>query len=94
MQKSKDKVLKKIIGELLKSNIYRPSVKAWEAVDMDTFLHWKQQTLRYFVLFFKTIVSYSELLCYFFMILATLMKAGWLYMLYPVFIFGYYMVED
>lgn len=43
---------------------------------------------------YKTLVSHSELFCYFMMLLATLMKAGWLYMVYPITIFGYCMLEE
>ena len=49
---------------------------------------------RYFVVFYKTLLSYSELFCYTMMLLATFMKAGWLYMVYPVSIFGYCMCEE
>ena len=61
---------------------------------MDTFLTWQSQIGRYFVVFFKIAVSYSELLSYFFMLLAAFMKAGWLYMIYPLAIFGYCMIEE
>ena len=46
------------------------------------------------VITYKTLNSYSELFCYFMMLLATLMKAGLLYMVYPISIFGYCMLEE
>ena len=49
---------------------------------------------RFIVVTYKTFVSYSELFCYFMMLLATLMKAGLLYMVYPISIFGYCMLEE
>ena len=49
---------------------------------------------RYFVVVYKTFVSYSELFCYFMMLLSTLIKAGLLYMVYPISIFGYCMLEE
>lgn len=61
---------------------------------MEKFLTWQASMARYFVVFYKIIVSYSELLCYMMMLLATFMKAGLLYMVYPVSIFGYCMLEE
>lgn len=55
---------------------------------------WQRTFTRYIVVIYKALVSYSELFCYIMMLLATLMKAGWLYMVYPVTIFGYCMLEE
>ena len=85
---------KKILGDLLKSGLYRPSMKPWEVVNMDNLLTWKRTFSRYLVVIYKALVSYSELFCYIMMLLATMMKAGWLYMVYPVSIFGYCMLEE
>jgi hypothetical protein len=42
----------------------------------------------------KVIVSYSEFSVYFFMLLATMVKGGYLYLVYPFMIFGYCMLEE
>ena len=42
--KRKDATEKKLLADLLKSKVYRPSSKPWEAVKMDTFLSWKTVT--------------------------------------------------
>lgn len=49
---------------------------------------------RYVVVTYKTLISYSELFCYIMMLIATFMKAGWFYMVYPISIFGYCMLEE
>ena len=85
---------KSILGDLLKSGIYRPSLKPWEVVNIENLLTWKRTCSRYLVVVYKTLVSYSELFCYIMMLLATVMKAGWLYMVYPVSIFGYCILEE
>jgi hypothetical protein len=74
--------------------VYRPSTKPWEVVNLETFLTVKRAIGRYLVVFYKTILSHSELICYLMMLLSTFMKAGWLYMVYPVSIFGYCMLEE
>lgn len=49
---------------------------------------------RYFVALYKTLISYSEFFCYFWMLFATLSKAGILYLVYPFLIFGYSVCEE
>ena len=49
---------------------------------------------RYLVVTYKTLISYSELFCYLMMLIATFVKAGFLYMVYPISIFGYCMLEE
>ena len=83
-----------ILADLLKSNLYRPSSKPWEVINMETFMTWQRTLIRYTVVVYKVLVSYSELFCYLMMLLATFMKAGWLYMVYPISIFGYCMLEE
>jgi hypothetical protein len=74
--------------------VYRPSIKAWEIVNIDNFLAWQRAFSRYLVVIYKSLVSYSELFCYMTMLLATFMKAGLLYMVYPISIFGYCILEE
>ena len=85
---------KKLLSDLLKSEVYRPSIKAWEIVNIDNFLAWQRAFSRYLVVIYKSLVSYSELFCYMTMLLATFMKAGLLYMVYPISIFGYCILEE
>ena len=89
-----EKEEKYLYADILKSKVYSPSNKPWEVVNMELFLTWQRSTVRYLVVFYKSLVSYSELFCYVMMLLATFMKAGWLYMVYPVSIFGYCMCEE
>ena len=93
-EKNKEKLEKKLLGDLLKSKVYRPSSQPWEIVDAATFLSWPMVLKRYVVVTYKTLISYSELFCYIMMLIATFMKAGWFYMVYPVSIFGYCMLEE
>ena len=44
--------------------------------------------------FYKILVSNSEILCYFWMLTSTFMKPGALYMVYPMLIFGYSILEE
>ena len=90
----KSKQEKKILSDLLKSEVYRPSTKPWEIVNISNFLDWQRSFGRYLVVIYKTLVSYSELFCYMMMLLATFMKAGLFYMVYPIAIFGYCILEE
>ena len=92
--KAKEKAEKKLLADLLKSKLFRVSTKPWEHVNTENFLSWQVVFKRFVVVTYKTFVSYSELFCYFMMLLATLMKAGLLYMVYPISIFGYCMLEE
>lgn len=56
---------------------------------MDTNMTYKRMIGRYFVAFYKMVVSHSEYFCYFWMLFATLTNGGTLYLVYPVMIFGY-----
>ena len=82
------------IKKTIESGIYAPSSKPWEKVNLMTFLSWKSTLNRYVFAISSVIVTYTELLCYFFMLIATIVKAGYLYMVYPFMIFGYCMLEE
>jgi hypothetical protein len=49
---------------------------------------------RYFSLLIKIWVSHSDLACYAFMMLATIETGGFLYLVYPIMIFGKALVHE
>lgn len=46
-------------------------------------------TLRYLGLFLEILVSYSEMVCYLFMIVSMMKNAGFISLIYPIAVFGY-----
>jgi piezo-type mechanosensitive ion channel component 1/2 len=55
---------------------------------------YKRMINRYFVAFYKSIISNSEIFCYFWMLFATLTNGGMLYLVYPAMVFGYALLVE
>jgi hypothetical protein len=85
---------REVLEEVSKSNIYAYSSKPWEYVNLDKYMKWQQVFKRYLFAGVKILISYSELICYIWMVIATIIKAGLLYLVYPILIFGYCMLEE
>jgi hypothetical protein len=51
-------------------------------------------TIRYLSLFMEILITYSEYLCYFFMIVSMMVSAGLLTLFYPLIVFGYALLEE
>ena len=82
------------LHDIQHNEIYDESKKPWEQVDQSKNYTTKRMCGRYFVVLYKIIVSYSELFCYAWMILTTILKPGLLYLVYPLLIFGYALLEE
>ena len=83
-----------LMQKLIEQDIYKQSSKPWEYVNVDRYLSCRDSMKRYFFAIYKVLSSYSELFCYFWMIFATIVKAGILYLVYPIFVFGYCLLEE
>jgi hypothetical protein len=51
-------------------------------------------TLHYFVLVMEILTTYTEYLCYFFMIVSMMTIAGLITIIYPLIVFGYTILEE
>ena len=51
-------------------------------------------TYKYHQLFWEIIVTYSEYLCYLFMMISMMVSAGLITLFYPLIIFGYAIFEE
>ena len=69
-------------------------LKPWQKIDIETFDSWKTLGINYLSLIYKMISSYTEWICYIFMLSATYSNGGILYMVYPIIIFGYALLEE
>ncbi len=69
-------------------------LKPWQKIDMETFNSWKTLGFNYLGLVYKIVASYTEWICYVFMLSATYSNGGLLYMVYPLIIFGYALLEE
>lgn len=67
--------------------------KPWERMSRD-YSSTKTLILNYTVLLFKVILSNLHIVTYTFMLLATIMNGGLLYMPYPMLVFGVALVEE
>ena len=76
-------------------DLFVKSARPWESI-RDAEANQSQAKLlkRYVLIFYKILISHSELLCYFWMLASTFMKPGALYMVYPMLIFGYAILEE
>jgi hypothetical protein len=68
--------------------------RPWERLNFKTYNTTKKLIMDYLVIFWKICVSYSDLICYFFMLLCTISNGGFIYMVYPAMIFGYALMEE
>ena len=76
-------------------DLFVKSSKPWEQIrDADANTTVAKVIKRYLLLFYKILISHSELFCYFWMLMSTLLKPGALYMIYPLLIFGYAILEE
>ena len=82
------------LHDIEETDIYAPSNKPWEQIDESKNYTTKRMWYRFFVVMYKIVVSYSELFCYAWMILTTILKPGLLYLIYPILIFGYALLEE
>ena len=67
--------------------------KPWERFDPE-FDSKKKLAVDYLILMWKMIASYTHIICYFFMLLAAISNGGIIYMVYPLMIFGYALMEE
>lgn len=51
-------------------------------------------TVRFLGLFLEIITSYSEMVCYFFMIMSMMKNAGLISIIYPFAVFGYALMQE
>lgn len=51
-------------------------------------------TFRYFGLFLEILTSYSEMVCYLFMIISMMKNAGFISLMYPLAVFGFALMEE
>ena len=82
------------LADLEKKVLSQTDLKPWERVNLETFDSKTTLFTSYLTLFGKIIQSYSELICYVFMIASTMSNGGLLYMVYPLMIFGYALCEE
>jgi hypothetical protein len=76
-------------------DLFVVSDKPWEQIDnVDENETYSKLFKRATIICAKILVSYSELVCYFWMLLSTFMKPGAFYMVYPLLIFGYAILEE
>ncbi len=68
--------------------------KPWRKIDLETFDSWKTLAFAYVNLMYRIVASYTEWICYIFMLVATYSNGGLLYMVYPAIIFGYALLEE
>ena len=81
--------------EKLNYDLFVKSSKPWEQIRIpEANLTKKKLCKRYAIEFYKILVSNSEILCYFWMLMCSFMKPGVLYMVYPLLIFGYAILEE
>lgn len=58
------------------------------------FLQCGNMTIRYLSLHIEILVTYSEYVCYFLMIVAMMVSAGIITLFYPLIVFGYAILEE
>ena len=81
--------------ERLNYDLFVRSSKPWEQIRApESNLSKKKLCKRYAIEFYKILVSNSEILCYFWMLGCAFAKPGVLYMVYPLLIFGYAILEE
>ena len=81
--------------ERLNYDLFVKSSKPWEQIRTPEANQTKKKLCkRYAIEFYKILVSNSEILCYFWMLMCSFTKPGVLYMVYPLLIFGYAILEE
>lgn len=83
-----------IFQNFRRSTLESMVLQPWEQYDKERYKSTSHLVALYFVLFWKITTSYAHLFCYFFMLLATIQKAGIIYMPYPAMIFGLALLEE
>lgn len=58
------------------------------------FIRFGNLTLSYMGLILEILITYSDYLCYFFMIVSMMVSAGILTLFYPLIVFGYALLEE
>ena len=69
-------------------------MKPWQKIDIATFNSWKTLGFSYLNLVYKIVASYTEWICYIFMLTSTYNNGGLMYMVFPLMIFGFALLEE
>lgn len=69
-------------------------MKPWEEYDPLTYKSGRTLVRSYFNVGYKVVVSYWNIVCFGFMVLCVVMNGGFLYMVYPMALFGVALCEE